>query len=201
MKRFLTTLLVAGSLFCAGTANAQTIFADNFDADGPLNLNFTNFINWDVSDGTVDLIGQTFFNLYPGFGNFVDMDGSSGNAGTLTTKTTFNLDPGDYVFRFLLGKNGNDREIMDVTIGSAFSETFDHTGSIPTYLSIERNFTLAAPVSASIAFAQQGGDNAGFVLDGVELIRLRGNAAAPEPGTLALLTVFGGVAVGFRRRR
>ncbi len=56
-------------------------------------LNYAGFANWDVLDGFVDLIGNGFFDLLPGNGLYVDLDGSTGDAGKLISKTTFTLDP------------------------------------------------------------------------------------------------------------
>ena len=82
-------LVVAAALFSGiCSAQAQIVFADNFEAD-MLGLNYTSFvIGWAVSDGTVDLIGNGFFDFYPSNGKYVDLDGSSGNAGVLSRSLT-----------------------------------------------------------------------------------------------------------------
>ena len=79
-------IALAALLAGASAAQAATVFSDNFNSDS-LGLNYTAFVNgWSVSDGTVDLIGTGFFDFYPGNGNYVDLDGSSSNAGVLASR-------------------------------------------------------------------------------------------------------------------
>ena len=81
-----------------------TSLSDNFNTEngGVGALNYTGFANWDVNGGgTVDLIGNSSFDFYPGNGLYVDLDGSSSNAGVLTTKSLFA--PGNYALSFKLG--------------------------------------------------------------------------------------------------
>ena len=74
--------LTAGTL--GGSAQAATVFMDNFNTY-PVMLNWVPPANWTVSagplGGSVDLIGMTtdgpLFNLFPGNGGFVDLDGST----------------------------------------------------------------------------------------------------------------------------
>lgn len=71
MKKTVSKLLLAGLLVVGmvGTANASIIFSDNFEAD-TVGLNKTDFLNWTVSDGTVDLIGtNTSWNFSQAMGN------------------------------------------------------------------------------------------------------------------------------------
>lgn len=179
-------------------ARAQVLLSDNFNSE-PGALNYTGFANWNVSNGTVDT-----YSPYAGFGISVDMDGSSGNAGTLTSKTVFNLTPGDYTLNFALGKNGAAAETMTVSVGSAFSEVFANTGAIGTPQNIVRNFTVLSGTTGSIVFDHAGGDNEGFIIDNVSLVR-NVVVAAPEPTSLALLAagllpVLGAVARNRRRQ-
>ena len=61
MKKFACGLfaVIAIGMWC-GSAQALTIFEDNFDSEngGNYQLNYSGFANWDVTDGTVDLIGE-----------------------------------------------------------------------------------------------------------------------------------------------
>ena len=75
--------LTAGTL--GGSAQAATVFTDNFNTY-PAQLNWVPPANWTAGSGpaggTVDLIGMTtdgpLFDLFPGNGGYVDLDGSSG---------------------------------------------------------------------------------------------------------------------------
>jgi hypothetical protein len=187
-------LLVAGLLLTASAAQAQTLFSDNFNSE-PSVLNYVGFANWTVSGGTVDT-----FTPYAGFGVSVDMDGSTGNAGILTTNTTFNLTPGNYILSFALGKNGGTLETMTVSIGSAFSEVFQDSLSYPTPTTVTRPFSVGATVNAPLVFDHAGGNNQGYIIDNVSLVRVVAESAAPEPTSLALLLA-GGIGIALRRRR
>ena len=74
-KICLILFLFNGRLSFSGfSANAGVIFSDNFNAEngGTGVLNYNSFNNWTVTDGTVDLIGNGFFDFYPGNGLYVD---------------------------------------------------------------------------------------------------------------------------------
>ena len=103
--------LVAAAAMLAATVSAQaavTVFSDNFDADTPSN-NATNFLNgWQVSNGTVDIDGVGFVhNELPGHGHYVDLDGSTFQAGVLSN--TLNAQAGwTYTMSFDIA--GNQRQ-------------------------------------------------------------------------------------------
>ena len=93
---FVLTLLCA--LFVT-TAGAVTLLNDTFDNENGGNgqLNFSNFTNWNVTDGTVDLLGNGFFDFYQGNGLYLDLDGSTSNAATLTSSDIFSFSQNDSV--------------------------------------------------------------------------------------------------------
>ena len=194
----LASLAVVGVLSAAQPAAATVIFSDNFNAEngGVGVLNYGAFANWGVSGGTVDLIGNGFFDFYPGNGLYIDLDGSTSNAGILTTTAFFG--PGSYVLSFNLGGStrgdtntvivrfgGVDISGGGITLGSA----------APFNPAFSLSFDAAGP--GQISFENLGGDNLGLILDNVELDQ----TAVPEPGSLLLLG--GGLAAlgRWRRRR
>ena len=83
------TALVAGS---ATVANADVVFSDNFNSYA-FTGNWQPQALWTVPTGGVDLIGDTTtingWDLFPGNGGYVDLDGSGGGAGTLETVQSF----------------------------------------------------------------------------------------------------------------
>ena len=140
-KNLLTVMAIAMLMFglVGSVQAATTIFSDNFDSE-TLSLNYTSFKNWTVSDGTVDLIGAgtpDSHNFIPGNGRYVDMDGSNGNAGKITTKAEFTLQPGNYTLSFDLAGNqrNSSTEYVNVLLGSLFSQSYSlaQTTSFQTF--------------------------------------------------------------------
>lgn len=188
---------LALALFTTSAAQAIPLFSDNFNGEAQA-LN-TSLDNWTVSDGTIDVIGTGFFDFYPGNGNYLDLDGSSGNAGKITTNSSFSFLAGTYTLRFDLGgSTRGDSNTMTVALGSFFSETFTLPSSAPLQ-TITRTFTFGSSNgTGALSFDHTGGDNLGLILDNV-LLDFRAPTTVPEPSTLALLSLAG--LLGLRRRR
>jgi hypothetical protein len=173
------------------------LLSDNFNSEngGAGQLNYTNFANWNVTAGSVDIIGNGFFDFYPGNGLYVDMDGSTGQAGTLTSKLTFA--PGSYHLSFDLG--GSQRGVLDhviVALGD-FSQTFTRQSSDPLALV---TLDVTTSVAGSLSFSNVEPGNIGAILDNVTVTETT-PPAVPEPSTLALLALGGGALAGWRRWR
>src|SRR5229473_5571328 len=100
---------VLASVSLAQNANAHAIvFEDNFNTEAH-GLNHTTFTNWTVTAGSVDVLGPHFFDLFPGNGNYVDLDGTTHGgppAGQLTSKSSFGT--GNYILSFMLGGNSRN---------------------------------------------------------------------------------------------
>lgn len=199
MRRFLNTVALAGVLSVAvcGSANAGVILSDNFDA-APLALNWPGdavFTSLGTGGATTDLIGAPgFFDMLPGNGRYVDMDGSTFVSGILQSVASFG--PGDYTLSFRLA--GNQRNVapraVNVLLGTDLIASVTLAANVPFTL-FTYNFT--STTGGNLTFAQQGpGDNQGSLLDDVTL-------SVPEPTTLAmaigaLLSILG---LSFLRRR
>ena len=175
-------------------AQAAVLFSDNFDSNG-LGLN-TVPAGWTASNGTVDIIGPGLFDLYPGNGAYVDLDGSTNNAGELSQ--SFSLDGGVmYSASFTLGgsKRG-DSNVVDVSFGNAM-QSFTLASNDPLAL-YTVGFTPATNGSYALTFANQGGDSLGAILFDVQITD---TAAIPEPETYALMLAGLGLLAVVGKRR
>jgi hypothetical protein len=189
------------ALWMAPSAGAAVIFADDFEAEtsGP-NASLTN---WTVSDGTIDVVGTGFFpelctSGSPTTPRCVDMDGSTADAGVITSPA-FSLDPGSYTLSFWAAGNQRNYPQDDMTfaVGSSLNGLLSLPTSAP-WTQYSFLFSVLASESASIVFNHAGADNVGIVIDNV---LLESNVAAvPEPMSLTLFGT-GMAALAYKRRR
>lgn len=185
---------------------AAVIFSDNFDTE-PAGLNSTPS-QWTVTNGTVDTIGSGFIDFLPGNGNYIDLDGSTGNAGNMTS-IALTLSPGvNYTLLFDLagsqrGDSNTVRAGLDFDADSFFDVFVDITlPSTAPFAQFSLPFTVASLTSNShIVFDHSGGDNLGLLLDRVVLNTKTSGGVVPEPASLALLGIgLAGLGAMFRRK-
>ena len=185
-------LAVAAAMVLSAGAHAAPVYADNFDGDAQgLNVGVTG---WNLSGGTIDVVpvGGSFHFLGAGNGNYVDLDGSTGQAGTLT-QTLTGLADGNYALTFELAGNHRD--------GGTEATTIALSGAANTLLTPGMNddawYTIVGYASGgtlTFSFHDASADNIGSLLDNVSV------TAVPEPGSLPLMLA-GIAALGFAARR
>ena len=194
-------LIIAATLAATGlgaqAANAGTLLSDNFDSEngGVGQLNYYGLANFNVTGGAVDLIGNGFFDFYPGNGLYVDVCGSVGVCGTLQSKQTFG--PGTYSVTLDLGGNarGGPSDTTLVNFGSfAGSYTLGNTQlATETFTT-----TLTGPSQLTIGDAGLDGGNVGNILLSVNV----STAGVPEPATWATMLIgVAGLGASLRLRR
>lgn len=153
---------------------AAQIFTDDIDAEngGVGQLNYDAWAHWNVVEGCVDLHGPGSLNPLPGNGVYIDMDGSCDSAGTMETKTTFDLPLGDYTLELLIAGNSQEAQVdtMDVSVGAVMSERVILDWQEPLSL-MSFDFTVGSATTGKIRFEHLGGDTQGILIDAVRLRR------------------------------
>jgi hypothetical protein len=168
-------------------------FSDDFNSEnGGIGsvLRYTGFAQWDITSGNVDLIIDGHGNpptpqLF-GDGMFLDMVGTDTHNGEITTKDSFDFEPGiTYTLKFDLSGNPRagaaNQESVSVAVGTIYQEIFSLNASDP-WQTITRSFTVGTTTSEKLSFSGTGtAMNLGMLLDNVNLV--------PEPGTFAITAI------------
>ncbi len=172
IKLFLLFVLAGAILFAPVPTFAQQapLFFDAFlfDNAGQPADNFNTFIQWDVTDGTVDLVGGNV----PGAtdqtnGRFVELGGSTNDPGVFATKVAFPFAPTTvYNLRFDYKSSDGNPNSAQVTVGS---QTFTVSTSSTALQTFSRNFTFGDATTAKLIFQDLGNDNFGIGIDNVVL--------------------------------
>lgn len=194
---FRKSLLVLG-LLAAANANAAVIFSDNFDSNALALNGIPN--GWTVDNGTVDIIGKknnvVSFDFIPGNGAYIDLDGSSSDAGKLYKNFNFNAGLTYTVSFDLAGNHRGSSDTVQVNFGSAQqSYTLASATGFTNYsLSFTAANTGPYQLSFENIYKNTRGDNIGLLLDNVKI------SAVPLPAAswLFLTSLFG--FLGLRRK-
>lgn len=156
-------------------ADPETVlFVSHFDDEngGEGVNNWSDFDNFNVLEGCVDLHGNGHFDVQPGNGIYIDMDGTCWDAGTIETKQTYQLVPDEqYLFEIWLAGNnrGYERDTLDITIGTVYTEQFIFESDKEFEL-FTRELSTSEPQDVKVTLSHYGGDNQGILVD---LVRIR----------------------------
>lgn len=221
MLRFvLRSGIGVAALSIAGGADAQSqfppppgnLFFDYFFSDnaGQPQDNLNAFVQWNVTGGSVDLVGGNV----PGAigappndpaGRYVDLGGSTGAPGRFETRLAFPVTANTtYNFTFDYRSTGGDANAAQAFVGD---QTFSVARTDPTFARFSQDFTFSdAYIASSGGLARvvfQGDpldtDNSGIGIDGVLFSQVI--AAVPEPSSWTLMIGGFGLVGGALRRR
>ena len=204
MKIKLAILAAAVASVFSVSAQAAPVFSDNFDSYIADQLDWIAPIpsGWTITNGTVDIIGSGgSYDLVPGHGSYVDLDGGSAHSGKLSH--TLSLLAGHtYTLSFdLAGSHRGTSEMVNVKFGTT-TENFN-LASNDGFSHHTMSFT---PISSGLySFGYQNnqfgahlgnleGNNIGALLDNVAV------TSVPEPESYAMFMAGLGV-MGFIARR
>lgn len=159
------------------------LLEDTFDSETGRKgqLNYKGFKNWDVIQGSVDLIGLGFWDHFPDHGLYVDLDGTTRQAGTISSKN-FRLDPGSYRLEFdLAGNPFSGPNTVTVRLGRVYNEDFT-LGVKEPFRTVTRQISVSTTEEAKLLFQHAGGDNDGLLLDNIRLVRLTSQSTGTPQG-------------------
>jgi hypothetical protein len=190
MKKIHT--LYAGIIFSVSSsafAATQTL-TDGFENEGVLDteLNFNSFTNWDVTEGSVDLKKTGTYDITCISGSYcIDLDGSTKDAGVLTSKQEFQAGIYEVSFAYSGNQrgsfiNGSDNKSDYFTVGFSNSQGI----LLSTEVTYDQEWTLFSAMIvlddvANLVFSVTGGDNQGVIIDDISVI-----SAVPVPAALFL---------------
>lgn len=201
LKSALIVAVVASAF--SVSAQATTIFSDNFDSYTPTVLDWTppTESGWKVTAGSVDLIGTTktdpIFDFLPNNGSYIDLDGisSGGQSVSGLFANSVNLNAGTtYTLSFdLAGSQRGNEEFVAVKFGNR-SATYALLSSDP-FATSTLNFKPLSSGLVSFSFQNLSGDDVGALLDNVSV------TTVPEPKSYALFLAGIGIMGAIARRR
>ena len=197
IKKFALTIIALAAFGASSAYAGPMTLSFGAENGGSGVLNYGGFANFNVTKGSVDLIGNGFFDAYPGNGLYVDLAGSTNQFGALTTKAIFA--PGTYTINLSLGGpiyNGIT-DGANVSWGEGPGLDFTLAGLATSDYAF--NATLLNSEAFTITdLGLSGNANIGSTLFGFQVSRA---TAVPEPFTLSLFGAGLAGAIATRRRK
>jgi PEP-CTERM motif len=185
LGRFTSGFLALCAFILLPLVSRADILSENFNELTPA-LNATSVGAFTVTAGSVDVVGGALYGglcVAPESGNCVDLDGSTGAAGQISSGN-LTLAPGTYTLSFdLIGSQRGVTDSTTVTLGSLYDETFVLASGDDTTGIVSDTFTVTSTTDAQLIFTSNTPGNVGSLLDNVDLV------ATPEPATLSLMAI------------
>jgi hypothetical protein len=152
----------------------ELLFYDDFDSENGQQgeLNYSGFKNWRVVSGSVDLIGAgTPYDFLPGNGLYVDLDGTTNQAGTLESNAISTVG-GDHVVQFFLAgsQRGGGTDFVEVFFNELSLAALELPSNAP-FLFYSYDVFIPSGSSPKLRFVHTGNDNIGLLLDRVSVLR------------------------------
>lgn len=181
-------LTILGLVLAVANVSKADTLSENFN-ELSTSLNATNVGAFTVTSGSVDVIGGALFGslcVSPESGNCVDLDGSTGIGGSISSGM-LTLAPGTYTLSFdLVGSQRGVTTSTTVTLGSLYDQTFLLASGDTTSGIVSTTFTVTSPTSVPLIFTSNTPGNIGALLDNVDISSA---VATPEPASLSLLAL------------
>ena len=194
MLRYLLAA-AAAAMMIAGSASAATVvFSDDFDgyaSGNVLNVGANFFApNWTTTPTLDYIVDNSYGNLCRGTGACVDLDGSTGNSGLLSTMMSFAAGTYEIAYQ-LFGSARGDTNTVTITLGDQSLVL----SNIASGADVSGVWTVTTGAVGALSFQNAGGDNIGAVLSSVSV------AAVPLPAGGFLLIGAIGALAALRRRK
>jgi beta propeller repeat protein len=170
---------------------SNVLLSDNFDGENggvPVgNGQYTALQNFNITRGTIDLLGNGYLDCIPGNGLYLDLDGATHQAARLESKTEFALTPGWYRVALRVGNCSAEQNTLNLYVGSHYLGTITRGPGPIDFSRFEYPVQVTTAENSRIIIDHDGGDNNGLFLDLVEFVRLDhppdGMPGGPYTGT------------------
>lgn len=121
--------------------------------------NYADFVNWDVIQGVVDILGNGFYDVLPDNGLYVDLRGSPSIGGNfdipiLRSKAAFSLKAG-HTYRIAIDLAGNNSvlrttDTVSVTVSNNTATLLSQQIAIPDYTQPFKTFSFSFSAPAAM---------------------------------------------------
>ncbi|WP_373544440.1 PEP-CTERM sorting domain-containing protein [Chamaesiphon sp.] len=182
----------------AAPASAVSLINEDFGTGLADSFNIstgTTIGAFDVSAGNIDLIGNNGgFDLYPGNGNYIDLNGNT--TGAITSTGSFTFANGG-ILSFDYGTNGAPTS-ANVFLGTTLLGALTNPSGAAFS---NQSYSIASGTTGALSFVSTNSGFGGIVLDNILLSSTDVPATAvPEPFTMIGTLIGGTAAIRLRKK-